>query len=180
MIDSDRLARLLNWVVLVLVVLNGVVIFIFEKGRRPEIVRHETTVVTNHVIVVTNYLSSVSSVVSGSSSSSVVVDRGGAEVPRQITIDYDFFIFAGRRYITWLGQHLTLDSPTSYGRIVEIYPERVLLDSGVWLVRSGRSSDRFLRDLVPAGSVHDPGVRLSASAGDFLSSRNGEVANDGI
>lgn len=162
MFDSDRFARLLNWVVLALVLLNGVVIFIFEKGRRPEIVRHETTVVTNHVIVVTNYLTSASAVSDRVPASSVVVDRGGAEVPPQINVDYDFWTLSGRRYITWLGQHLTVDSPTSYGRIVEIYPERVLLDSGVWLVRSVRSAANPPRDNVSSLGRSDPALAFQS------------------
>lgn len=124
-------ARFLNAFLIFLAVVNCCVIFVFESQRRPQIITHENVVTTNHLIVVTNYISS-------SVSPSPVVDSNVLQFvmapDRQVNYPFSFFVWAGRPYVSAYGQNLTVGSPTSYGRILEIYPDRLLLDSGVWLV----------------------------------------------
>ena len=126
--------RLLNGLLILLAIVNCIVVVIFELNRRPRVERHEITVVTNHVIVVTNYIGSVSS----SSSTNLVSDL--VRPSFSVNYKYHYFVYAGRRFAHVDGnEFLSRGSPTSYGRIEEIYPDRIKLDNGIWLVNVFRS-----------------------------------------
>ena len=48
---------------------------------------------------------------------------------------YQYFTHGGRQFALVPGnEFLSRGSPTSYGRIKEIFPDRIMLDNGVWLV----------------------------------------------
>lgn len=148
--------KFVNAIFVTLLILNAFVLFKFERERQPHIERIETTVITNHLIVVTNYISSTSSHPVDTNKVATVLARD-----RSVSSPYTFWTIQNHRYITYHGQHLTVGSPTSYGRIVEIYPERVLLDTGIWLVNTSQSSHSHIstKSLTPLESIAYDRVR---------------------
>lgn len=151
----------LNFVLFLLAVLNVFIVFRFERDRKPKIERVYETITTNHVIVVTNYISSSSSSLSPSPSVNTNLINDIMAKDRQVSVPYQFSMWGGRLYIRLYGQDLTVGSPTSYGRIERIFPERTLLDSGIWLVNTtpepkiSRYRNSLVNDRVIMPTVRD-------------------------
>lgn len=124
--DSVFNARFLNGLFLFLAVSNVAVIFLFESTRTPRVERHEVTLITNHVFIVTNNL--VSSDVAASS-----FDFNSTNVIEH-SISYNFFVHNGQPAASFYGRYFSQGSPTSYGRVVQVFPDRILLDNGHVLV----------------------------------------------
>lgn len=127
--SADSLYPLLSWLCVAFAIGNLFVVYFFERDRQPRIERHLDTVITNHVIVVTNYIEKASSSFSGDVSSLSPASSPDVE----ILVDYDYFMLDGFRYIHYCGRNYGEGAPVSYGRIVTIYPDRVLLDNGKYL-----------------------------------------------
>lgn len=136
--DLDRLYPVLNVLCILLAVSNFVVIFLFERSKAPKIERIYETVTTNHFIVVTNTI--VSS--SADSPSAVSDSFPGSTLDSEILVSYKYFLIDGTRHIEYCGRYFSEGSPTSYGRIVTIFPDRVLLDNGRYL-KNRDFSDSF-------------------------------------
>lgn len=124
---------LLNGFLLLVGIGNVVAILFFECTRKPRVDRVETTVITNHLIVVTNYISSVSE--SHLSLPSTFTNKFSALDQRVERVPYKLYFWAGRPYMTMGGFEFGVGSPTSFGRILEIYPDRFLTDR-CWVVNS--------------------------------------------
>lgn len=145
---SSTFYRLANWVILILSVVNIIVITIFELDRKPKEIYHNHVVTTNHLIVVTNYISTatVSDTVSSFDDFNFATNR--FDVPQvsavEVPIEYDYFISDGRRVIRFCGRYFSEGSPTSYGIIKTIFPDRVLLENGVFLKNSTPFRNRDL------------------------------------
>lgn len=124
---------------------NFIFIFFAERARTPQIVREVSTITTNHLIVVTNYIATVASNDFVRSMKKYV---GGEEV----TIPYTYFLSDGFPCFRMYNRNFTFGSPTSYGRVEKIFPDRVLLDSGVW-IKNGSVANSNRRE------VENDGVR---------------------
>lgn len=130
----DRFFPLINVLCIVFAAANFIVIFLFERSRAPKIERIFETVTTNHVIIVTNYIESASSPSPSISSDPVSVSVSLSA--HEIAVDYRYFMIGNNRYIEYCGRHFGEGSPTSYGRIKTIYPDRVELENDLWLKNS--------------------------------------------
>lgn len=150
--SSVDLAQLLNGFLLLVAIGNIIVIVIFELTRKPRVDHVYNTVTTNHVIVVTNYLSSVGSSVLPVSSPSTNV-FGGVSVPTQ-RIPYKLYFWGGRPYVTIGGFEFGVGSPTSFGRIQEIYPDRFLTDR-CWVENSSFAFSPVMTDHKTGVLNHD-------------------------
>lgn len=135
---------MLNVFFLFLAIVNCIVIYFFERDRVPKIERIYETVTTNHVIVVTNFISQSSASLVGSSVSTNELED--LVRPRfAVNYPYRYFVFGRRRFAAIDGnENLSAGSPTSYGRIREIYPDRIILDNGIWLVNPAFSRSHFM------------------------------------
>lgn len=166
---------MLNAFFLFLAVLNCVVIFLFERDRSPKIERIFETVTSNHVIVVTNYISQSSGTLGASNVSSNVLED--LVRPRYaVNYRYRYFVFNGRRFAAIDGnENLSAGSPTSYGRIREIFPDRIILDNGIWLVNPGFSrsvfSDHESLAALPGKSEMPERIRQDGTSIDFAGVR---------
>ncbi len=122
--------KLLNGLLICLAVVNCIVVVIFELQRKPHVERHDYFITTNHVIVVTNYIAAVSDSPSSTNALNELVKPS-----MSVRYKYQYFTHGGRQFALVPGnEFLSRGSPTSYGRIKEIYPDRIMLDNGVWLV----------------------------------------------
>ena len=130
----DRFFPLINVLCIVFAVANFVVIFLFERSRSPRIERIYETITTNHVIIVTNYIESASAI--SPSISSDPVSATASLSAREILVEYRYFMIGNNRYIDYCGRNFGEGSPTSYGRIKTIYPDRVELENDLWLKNS--------------------------------------------
>lgn len=133
-IDSAVNYKLVHWALFIIVVVNGLLIWKFEVDRKPRIIKETVTVVTNTVHVVTNFVSSSGANLGTNGVSSVFRPN---DPQFEIEIPYRYMYVAGRRLIELGGRHFSEGSPTSYGVISRIYPERVLLENGYFLKCKG-------------------------------------------
>lgn len=135
--SSFDLAQVLNGFLLLVALGNIIAIVCFELSRKPRVDKVFTTVTTNHVIVVTNYLSGVSS-----SPAPAFLDPTNSLSPGSVTVQrvpYKLYFWGGRPYVTIGGFEFGVGSPTSFGRIQEIYPDRFLTDR-CWVENSSFGS----------------------------------------
>ena len=136
--------------ILALLVSNCVVIWYFEKSRRPQ------------VIYSVERVSSPASVVAVTNSSPVVSDSSPVvsdHVPLSSTNKlftvkafYDYGISWGRRFALLWGRYFYEGDPTSYGEISFIYPERIILADGSVIVNTkwnNAGSDTVPAPVVP-------------------------------
>lgn len=130
-LSDSFLIKYFNQLVIVFAILNLIVIVLFERDRQPQIVRSFETIQTNHVIVVTNYIESVKSYEHSELINNL--DQVTNSI-YNIVVSYDFFTAQGRIYVNLFGEYLTFGSPTSYGRLVDIYPDRLFTDRNFVLV----------------------------------------------
>ena len=122
--------KLLNGLLICLAVVNCIVVVIFELQRKPHVERHDYFTTTNHVIVVTNYIAAVSGSPSSTNALNELINPS-----MSVRYKYQYFTHGGRQFALVPGnEFLSRGSPTSYGRIKEIFPDRIMLDNGVWLV----------------------------------------------
>ena len=106
-----------------------------SRMARPQYV-YQT--VTNEIVrtsIVTQVVSSVDSPDSATTfvfPSSEVSPSPSFSPPRSIsTTHYRYSLVGGRRAVMLFGRMHYIGSRTSYGRIVDIFPDRVILDSGI-------------------------------------------------
>lgn len=158
-LDSAVNYKLVHWALFLIVVCNGLLIWKFEVDRKPRIIRETVTVVTNTVHVVTNFVSS-----SGMNlGTNGVPINGESSVSRpndpqfEIEIPYRYLYVCGKRMIELGGRYFSEGSPTSYGVISRIFPERVLLENGYFLKCQG-FAERWSYDDHP-NRVNDPDRR---------------------
>ena len=132
MVKAGKLSRLidaglLNKVLVVLAFLNIVVVLIFELQREPKLIVEQHEIITNHVIVVTNFISSVDS------TTSQYQNPSNHLKDVNIDIAYSYFLHNGIPCAKWYGRYFQAGSPTSYGRIKQVFPDRIELVSGAFL-----------------------------------------------
>lgn len=129
--SESFIIRYFNRLVICFLLLNLLVIVLFERTKQPQIIRSVETVVTNHVIVVTNEVRTA-----GISSQDTQLSKFDlfTNTVNQVSVEYDFFVASGRIYIHLFGEYLTFGSPTSYGRLVDIFPDRSFTDQNFVLV----------------------------------------------
>lgn len=89
--------------------------------QRTEHTEYVYSVVTDRVEIVTSPSSNGSSFVSPSSC-------------KDIDVDYDYYMVGSHRRANMFGRTFYEGSLTSYGRILRIYPDRLQLDNGSYLV----------------------------------------------
>lgn len=144
--EFSRLYPLLNVLLLVCVAANFLVVFFSERQRRPQIVRSIETVITNHLIVVTNYISTASS----SDSSPIPFVPANTNIlstaKNSVSIPYHFYVFNDTPFFQFAGRNYKVGSETSYGTVKRIFPDRVFLDSGIWLVNSTLMKKEIAKD----------------------------------
>lgn len=133
--DFTRLYPLLNVLLLLCVAANFIVIFFSEKSRKPQIVRSVETVTTNHLIVVTNYIYSISKNSFSADLTPSAKSNLFSRSDNSISIQYQYYK-AGTPSFRYLGVDYTAGSETSYGTVLKVYPDRVKLSNGIWLVNS--------------------------------------------
>lgn len=125
--------KIVHWALFLIVIFNGILIWSFERDRRPKIVRETVTVVTNIVHTVTNFVSSSGLPLGTNGVGSVDGVPKPNDPAFEIEIPYRYMLVAGRRLIELGGRYFSEGSPTSYGVIARIFPERVALDNGYFL-----------------------------------------------
>lgn len=126
--------KIVHWVLFLLLLVNLIVIFFFERDRQPRTVVETIHTVSNHVYIVTNYFPlagvaadpKLSSVFPTNSLGGRIVNDPSYEIP----LSYQFFTQGYRKFVKIGGFNFTIGDDTSYGRIASIFPERVLLDNG--------------------------------------------------
>lgn len=107
-----------------------------SRMARPQYIYHT---VTNEIVrtsIVTQLVSSADSSYIATPfnfpSSDVSSSPSSSSSPRSIsTTHYRYTLVGGRRAVMLFGRMHYLGSRTSYGRIVDIFPDRVILDSGI-------------------------------------------------
>lgn len=106
-----------------------------SRSTRPQYIYTVTTNEIVRVSCVTQFLQSAASpvddpVLSAFSSSSA----SSSDVPKQrteiSTYHYRYMLVNGHRAVELFGRIHYLGSRTSYGRILEIFPDRIILDTG--------------------------------------------------
>lgn len=112
---------------------NVFVVYRFESTRKPQVVYSVERVFVNtnvNGVVSVPVSNSVSSVASSACSvaSSNVVSRTVS------TVYYDYFVFQGSRGVRMWDRLYNEGSLTSFGRIEKIFPDRILLEDGGFLV----------------------------------------------
>ena len=147
-----RLSGLLRLSLFLLAVGNLVFVFLCNRGRKPQIVRH-SSVTTNFVYSVrTQYIDRAVS----PSSVSVPASSATTNSVRVAVTDYHYFLVSHRKAVKMWGRYFFEGSLTSYGRIASIWPDRVLLEEGGELVNANserkpvndiRTSDRFIEQV---------------------------------
>lgn len=142
-VSAGTTYKVIHWALFFIVLGNLFLIWKFEQDRKPKVVHETVTVISNHVYVVTNFL--------GSSSGSVAGTNGVAEVYKpndpqfEIELPYRYGLAAGKRYVDIGGRYFSEGSPTSYGIIVRIFPERIALDNG-YFIKNENFNNRFRYD----------------------------------
>ena len=114
---------------------NIFIVYRFESTRKPQVVYS-----VERVFVNTNVSSSASVPVSPASvpvSSSNVVSRASSSnvVDRTVcNVSYDYFLYNGVRGVKMWDRFYNEGSLTSFGRISTIFPDRILLEDGGYIV----------------------------------------------
>lgn len=129
-------------VLFLLVLVNVYLVYCFERDRSPRIVREQVTTISNHVYVVTNVLKTVSDpaelVGPTNSLGGIKVNDPEYEIP----LAYSLITAGGESYIRIGSFKFGIGDRTSYGRIVNMYPERVQLDNG-YFIKNTDFEERF-------------------------------------
>lgn len=129
-----RLSRSLNgfvplFIFLALVV-NLIIVYRFETTRKPQVVYS-----VERVLINTNTVSSVSARLTNFVSSvSVPHSSTGSVVRVSCNVNYDYFLYNGVRGVKMWDRFYNEGSLTSYGRISKIFPDRIILDDGSFIV----------------------------------------------
>lgn len=126
-----------TWTILVFAaaIANFILSCSVSRMARPQYIYHT---VTNEIVrtsIVTQLVSSADSpdiATPFNFPSSDVSSSPSSSPPRSIsTTYYRYTLVGGRRAVMLFGRMHYIGSRTSYGRIVDIFPDRVLLDSGM-------------------------------------------------
>lgn len=116
---------------------NVFVVYRYESSRRPQVVYS-----VERVFVNTNTTSSATSPDSGVKSippppSSPVSVPSSNVVSRTVcNAEYDYFLYNGVRGVKMWDRFYNEGSLTSFGRISKIFPDRILLEDGGYIVNS--------------------------------------------
>lgn len=129
-----RLSRSLNGFVPLFIFLalvaNLIIVYRFETTRKPQVVYS-----VERVLINTNSVSSVSVPLTNSVSSvSVVHSSTGFSARVSCNANYDYFLYNGVRGVKMWDRFYNEGSLTSYGRIDKIFPDRIILDDGSFIV----------------------------------------------
>lgn len=137
---NEYLLRFLPTLLVLLTIVNGLVIFLFEKDRKPKVVfmvrpqQDANSVNTNTVInIVSNMLDSSNAVVTNT------IDRAldYNKLPVIATLSFDYYVFCGEQYVRMFENiDYSCGSMTSYGRITAIFPDRILIDDCCWIANN--------------------------------------------
>lgn len=141
---SEKCSSLAGLLVFLMIFLNLAVVYSFEKSRKPQIVYtvervFVNTNVNSSAVVATvpardPVPSSSASDASGSNVVSVVSDPNAGLV--RLSTPYDFFTYDFRRFCRMFDRMFAEGSLTSFGRIVVIFPDRILLEDGSYINNS--------------------------------------------
>ena len=140
-----RLSRSLNGFVPLFIFLalvaNLIIVYRFETTRKPQVVYSVERVLINTNTVssvsapLTNSFSSVSAPLANSFSSvSVSHSSTGSTARVSCNANYDYFLYNGVRGVKMWDRFYNEGSLTSYGRISKIFPDRIILDDGSFIV----------------------------------------------
>lgn len=142
-------SRVLPPVLLALAVANFVLACHVGRQNYPTVIK-EVLITTNVVASSSSDIpflgadtNGLSAVLSGAFTSSSVPSP--TNLPSQVCeTSYQYFVVGRRIGCKMFGRFYYEGSPCSYGRISEIYPDRILLASGDWITNLQRFHDGFL------------------------------------
>lgn len=111
---------------------NFILVYLSYQQSHERVVHHyETSVVTNEVF----YHSVVTQMV-GTVEIKDVIANGHSHQVREVQCgDYFYFLVSGYPRVRLWGRDYFVGSKTSHGVIYEIYPDRVILQNGVHIVK---------------------------------------------
>lgn len=143
----SSLGSYVNLFVFLALLLNLFVVYRFESTRKPQVVYtvQKVFVNTNISDVVSSPLGSsdvvsfplISSPVSSAAASSSFLPRySSVSNVVACSADYHYFLIGRDRCARMWDRIFYEGSLTSYGRIVTIFPDRILLDDGSWIQNS--------------------------------------------
>lgn len=130
-----RLSALLPLFVFLALLSNIFVVYYFEKSREPQIiycVRPQTNDAPASVSS-TSPVPLPSSIVRSSKPSS---SSGSVQSLPSVSVHYHYFMAGGNRHVQMWNRYFSEGSLTSYGRIINIFPDRILLEDGSYIVNS--------------------------------------------
>lgn len=127
----DLLPKVLNGALLVCVLSNFLALAWSVQSTTPRQVHTLETITTNHFFTVTQRVEVASSSIAGRGGdlSSVKVESVGFEISQP----YHYMVIDGVPMIRFFGQTFKVGDKTSYGRIYDIYPDRVRLEGNTYL-----------------------------------------------
>lgn len=159
--------RLVHFALFLLVLCNLFVIWRFERSRKPQIVQETITIVTNQVYVVTNFLSGADApgYLPGNALAASNEVRRVNDPQWEIELPYRYGVAFGQRYVDIGGRLFSEGSPTSYGVIVRIFPERLVLDNG-YFIKNLDFNNRFRYDLLNQRVPDERLIRANATDPD--------------
>lgn len=147
------------WTVLVFAVAisNFVMSCSVSRMTRPQYVYTTTTNEIFYTSVVTQFISSASTSSSLPLSDSPSSSDSFSRNHDSSTYHYRYMLVGGRKCVELFGRICYVGSRTSYGRIVDIFPDRILLDDGSFIVNSnleGKPNDGHSIKPTFVGSRH--------------------------
>ena len=135
--------KVIHWVLFLLVVVNVVLVFMFERDRVPRVVHETVTTISNHVYVVTNVVYSIGD---NKDDSAAATNKDGRLILNdpsyEIPLSYHCYQSGSRYYVQIGNFQFGVGDMTSYGRIKSIFPERVVLDNG-YSIKNQDFEERF-------------------------------------
>lgn len=144
---SEKIQDFSSVILLIMLVINIVFIYVINTTKKPQIVYQVThsssfdPSIDSLRPLVENIVKELQPVFSSSSS---------FNSSQTYPYPYDYMIVEGRRVIRSMGRYYSEGSPTSYGVIQDIYPDRVLLENGIILVNSTPFDHRQPINAIPA------------------------------
>lgn len=144
---SEKIQDFSSVILLIMLVINIVFIYVINITKKPQIV-YQVTQSTSSDLSIDSLRPLVENIVRdlkpGFSSPSSTNSLQTYPYP------YDYMIVEGRRVIRSMGRYYSEGSPTSYGVIQDIFPDRVLLVNGIILVNSTPFDHRQPFNAIPA------------------------------
>lgn len=130
----ERLKALTPLFVFIALIVNIFIVISFEKSRKPQVVYCVRPAETNHVEKSSDPSPIVSESILSSTPSKTPSALSQSTSSGFPSVLYDFFVVNGRRGVQMWGRLFSEGSPTSYGRIVTIFPDRILLEDGSFII----------------------------------------------